>query len=423
MIEPPSLPLGARLLNGAGAGARRIGLASSRLSVDALLEQASKSTGLHDFGPDHFREGLNRLVDSLNEEAKLSTIGRMIASQEIVMMLENRLGVTDWHARHSEIGAAPVERPVIVVGMGRTGTTILHHLIGQDPSVRVPRTWEVDRPCPPPETATYETDPRIDTVQSMIDRSEKLIPDFKKMHPMGANLSQECVRITATEFSSLIFSVSFRVPSYSRWLTEEADMAPAYAQHRRMLQLLQWRCPGGNGRGSAPTRWFLKSPGHLWALPKLLAEYPDALLVQTHRDPLKVLSSLISLQVTLRKMGSDVIDTVDVAREWARLNAQAYDRCVDARESGLIDPSRVVDVHFRDLVARPLDTIERVYNHLGLELSAAARAGMESHLTANPSDKHGKHEHRFEDLGLDLDEERERVACYQKFFDVASETA
>jgi hypothetical protein len=421
LIEPPKLPLGARALNRVGAAALRLHLPVLPLREDALLDQAARNTGLTDFGPAEFRTGLGKLVDSLNEEANLSTIGRMIARQEIVLMLENRLGVTDWHKRYPEIGERPIERPVIVIGMGRTGTTILHHLIGQDTGVRVPRTWEVDRPCPPPETATCETDARIAEVQAGIDRSESLVPDFKKMHPMGAMLSQECVRITAMEFASLIFSVSFRVPSYTRWLAEEADQTPAYATHRRMLQLLQWRCPGETGGG--PTRWFLKSPGHLWALPALLAEYPDALLVQTHRDPLKVLSSLISLQVTLRKMGSDVIDTVDIAREWARLNAQAYHASIEARRSGLIDPARVVDVHFTDLVAHPLETIDRVYGHLGLELGDAARAAMKAHLSDNPADKHGRHEHRFEDLGLDLDEERARVSNYQNFFNVPSEVA
>jgi hypothetical protein len=388
------------------------------LREDALLERASNTTGLTDFGPDTFRIGLAKLIDSLNGEAHLTTIGRMIARQEIVMALENRLGVIDWHNRYPEIGRGPIEKPVIVIGMGRTGTTILHHLLGFDPSVRVPQTWEVDRPCPPPESATYATDPRIAEVQAAIDRSESLVPDFKKIHPMGATLAQECVRIIAMEFTSLISSVSFRVPTYTRWVTEEADPSPGYAMHRRMLQLLQWRCPGASG---PPTRWFLKSPGHLWALPQLLAQYPDALLIQTHRDPLKVLSSLISLQVTLRKMASDDVDATDIAREWARLNSQAFTVAMNARKGGLIDPSRVVDVHFGDLVARPFETIAGVYRHFGLEFSEQARSRMSAHLAGNPSDKHGKHEHRFEHLGLDLDEERARVKDYQDFFGVPSE--
>ncbi len=418
MIEPPTLPLGARVLNGLSGAVTRIGIPLLPLREDALLEHASKTAGLTDFGPDTFRTGLTKLVDSLNEEARLSTIGRMIARQEIVMALENRLGVIDWHKRYPEIGEGVIDRPVIVIGMGRTGTTILHHLLGFDPTARVPQTWEVDRPCPPPETATYETDARIAEVQAMIDRSESLVPDFKKIHPMGATLAQECVRITAMEFTSMISSVSFRVPSYTRWVTEEADLAPGYEMHRRMLQLLQWRCPGAAG---PPTRWFLKSPGHLWALPHLLAQYPDALLIQTHRDPLKVLSSLISLQVTLRKMASDQVDTTDIAREWARLNAQAFASATNARKSGMIDASRVIDVHFGDLITRPFETIAGVYAHFGMELSDEARARMSAHLASNPSDKHGKHDHRFEDLGLDLDEERARVKEYQEYFDVPSE--
>ena len=405
-------------MNAAGSAVSRLGIPVFPLREEALLDRASQTTGLTDFGPDTFRTGLSKLVESLNEEAHLTTIGRMIARQEIVMALENRLGVIDWHNRYPEIGRGEIKRPVIVIGMGRTGTTILHHLLGFDPKARVPQTWEVNRPCPPPESASYTTDPRIAEVQATIDRSESLVPDFKKIHPMGATLAQECVRITAMECTSLISSVSFRVPSYTRWVTEESDPAPGYAMHRRMLQLLQWRAPGAGG---PPTQWFLKSPGHLWALPQLLAEYPDALLIQTHRDPLKVLSSLISLQVTLRKMASNDVDATDIAREWARLNSQAFTAAMNARKSGLIDPSRVIDVHFGDLVANPFDTIAGVYKHLGLEFSEEARSAMSAHLTGNPSDKHGKHEHRFEDLGLDLDEERARVKEYQEYFGVPSE--
>ncbi len=240
MLQPPTLPIGARAVNALGRVAGAVGLQKD-LTESSLLEQACRSTGLDDFGSPTFLCGFRKLLSSLTSEAHLTTIGRLIARGDLVMLLENRLGIVDWHKRHPEIGEQPVDRPIIVIGMARTGTTILHHLIGLDPGVRVPMTWECDRPCPPPERATFETDPRIAAVQRQIDRSESLIPDFKKMHPMGANLSQECVRMTAAEFASMIFQPTFRIPSYNRWLHEEADLSAAYRFHRKFLQLLQWR--------------------------------------------------------------------------------------------------------------------------------------------------------------------------------------
>lgn len=412
MLQPPTLPIGARAINALGRVAGAVGLQKD-LSEAALLDQARRSTGLDDFGSSTFLDGFRSLLDSLNTEAHLTTIGRLIARGDIVMLLENRLGIVDWHKRHPEIGEQPVDRPIIVIGMARTGTTILHHLIGLDPGVRVPMTWECDRPCPPPERATFETDPRIGEVQRQIDRSESLIPDFKKMHPMGASLSQECVRMTAAEFASMIFQPTFRIPSYNHWLHEEADLSAAYRFHRKFLQLLQWRCPG--------SRWILKTPGHLWALEAVVAEYPDACFIQTHRDPLAIMSSLTSLCTTLRAMTSHTIDPLEIAREWSEMNAVAYNRSVDARESGLIAPERVIDIHFREYLTDPLATLARIYDKFDIEFSSEAERRMRAHLERNPSDKHGRHSHTFADTGLSLEEERDKVRRYQDYFDVPSE--
>jgi hypothetical protein len=413
VLTPPKLPLPVRLGNRLGAAAAKLGVPVVPLDEQRMLADAARVTGESDFGPETFREGLRRFIASLESDAHLSPLGRFIARKDIGMTLENRLGVLGWHARHPEIAREEIRRPIVIIGMARTGTTILHHLITQDPNVRVPLTWEVDRPCPPPETATYETDPRIAEVERNLDRSESLVPDFRRMHPMGARLAQECVRITSLEFTSMLFQTVYRVPSYARWLHAEADLAPAYRIHRKFLQLLQWRCPR--------ERWVLKSPGHLWSLPALLAEYPDACLVATHRDPLKVLSSVTSLTTTLRAMASDRIDPGDIAHEWSYWNARAFDAAVTARESGLVTPERVVDVQFRELMADPIAAIRKIYDKFDLELTDVAAERMRRHLAANPDDKHGKHGHTFADTGLDVGIEREKVRRYQDYFGVESE--
>ena len=231
---------------------------------------------------------------------------------------------------------------------------------------------------------------------------------------MGATLPQECIRITGMDFLSLIFAAQWRVPDYTRWLIHDADLGEAYANHRRMLQLLQWRCPA--------ERWVLKSPGHQWHLEALLREYPDARFIQTHRDPLKVLSSLTSLELVLRSMSSDDADAHEIAKEWSEWNCEAYDRSVAFRESGEIDPDRVVDLHFRSFLADPISEMRRIYDQFEIELDPQSELRMKQYLEQNPDDRDGKHIHRFADTGLDRDAERAKVRRYQECFEVESET-
>jgi hypothetical protein len=195
-------------MNLAGEGAGWIGLRPVRLSVDSLLEKATANTGLTDMGGDEFREPLTLLVESLETEANLSLMGRLVARGDLLRTLENRLRMVDLFRQHPEIAGEPIERPIFVVGPPRTGTTIFHDLLAMDPDIRVPLTWETCYPLPPPETATFHTDPRIARVQADLDRVDRLIPEFKKMHPMGALRAQECVAITAHDFASMIYQTA-----------------------------------------------------------------------------------------------------------------------------------------------------------------------------------------------------------------------
>ena len=378
-----------------------------------LIEIACEKTGLDDFGPESFRPGLDRLVDGLEHEARLNEVGEAVAPTTVLGHLTNRLQVTDWHRRHPEMAAADVTPPIVMIGMGRTGSTILHDLFGQDPANRVPRTWEVDHPCPPPEAATYESDPRIVESQAGIDLAYDVRPELRSMHPMGARLGQECIVITGGEFVSPIFNSQYSLPSYLRWVTNEADMAPAYHWHRRFLQLLQWRNPGG--------RWVLKTGAHLWALPALMAEYPEALVVQTHRDPLRIIASLSSLFAVVQATASDGVSMADVAAQWADPVLDALDRSVTAREDGTVPAERVVDVHYGSFMADPFQTIRSIYDTLGADLTPDAEARMRRFLAENRADKHGSHEYSFADTGLDPGSVRQRARRYQEYFDVESE--
>jgi hypothetical protein len=388
-------------------------MAEQAIHVDQLLEEAHRSTELDDLGPGSWREGADRLVDSLNTEAALNELGRAIVSAEIVDYLSNRLRIVDWSKRNPEISERDIRPPIVILGQPRTGTTILFGVLAQDPANRVPLTWEVDRPWPPPETATYESDPRIDEVQSTLESTELLIPGFLGMHELGARLGQECVRITGGDFRSMIFPTQYRVPSYQHWLLHETDMASAYRYHRTFLQHLQSAHPG--------ERWVIKSPAHLWAPWSLMGEYPGALVINTHRDPVRVLCSLASLTDLLRRLASDEVSIAEAARGWAEDVAVGLDRAVAARRDGTIPASQAVDVLFGDFLNNPMAVVNNIYERLGIELSDEAEARMRSFLAAHPQEKYGGHTYSFADTGLDAGALRERMRPYQEFFDVPDE--
>ena len=385
-----------------------------RLDRNALVDEAMAATGETDLGDPSWQEGLDILLDGLTHEARLHELGVDIAALEIVTYLTNRLAITAWRRDHPAVAEGTIERPIVIVGQPRTGTTILYDLLAQDPGLRVPLTWEVDRPLPPPQTATYRSDPRIDEAQAQIDAADMLIPGFTSFHPMGARLGQECVRITAGDFRSMIFTVQYRLPTYNRWLLHEADLGPTYRWHRRFLQHLQSE--------HRAERWLLKSPAHLWHLAALAAEYPDATVVHTHRDPLKVIASTSALAAHLRRMASDQTSIAEAATQYADDILLGLERGITAQDEHTFPPGQVIDVHFDRFVADPFATIERIYTALDRELTPATETTMRAFLGDHPGDGGGGGtRYRMADTGLDVTELRARAQPYQERFGVTSE--
>lgn len=383
------------------------------LDPDRLLEEARTRTGLSDFGGDDWREGYERFLEALESEAQLHFVGRVLARSDVLNWLENRLRMAEARRQHPEIDAERVERPVFITGLPRTGTSILHDLLGHDPASRVPLAWEVRHPCPPPETALYESDPRIEAAEEEVRLWCEIVPEYDRMHELGARIPVECIQITAHSFRSDELSGRHVVPGYAAWLAG-ADLAPAYATHRRMLQLLQWRAPG--------ERWVLKAPSHLGALDALLAVYPDARIVWTHRDPLTVMASVASILFATAWVRSDAVDAEQVLSWFTGETCAALLAAGSAvRDRADLDDARFCDLRYVDLVRDPLAAVAGIYERFELPFAGAAEARIRAAVEARPPGRHGAHRYDFANTGFDPRAERRRFRDYQERYDVPSE--
>ncbi len=373
-------------------------MARSPLDPDALRLQAEAETGLAEWGP-AFDPALSRLCQSARQEAGLDAAGEARFAAQLLGLLTTRLQIYADRARHPEIAQQFIVAPLIVTGLPRSGTTILHGLLAQDPRARSPQSWEVEHPSPPPRAATYQTDPRIADVQARVDA---LPAAFKAMHAMGATLPQECNSVMQMAFLSPNFAATMAIPSYMRWLLEEADMAPAFALHRDVLQSLQAFAPG--------QWWALKSPPYLWWPAALLATYPDARLVVTHRDPAEVMASNASLIAWLREQ-SGPVDRRFVGAEQTAQWELALDRFATFRAAGA-DASRLFDCQYRDLLSDPFGLVESIYDRFGITLTTEAQTAMERFMAENSQGKHGTHRYDPADFGMEPAVVRARFATY-----------
>jgi len=414
MTKPPDRPNGSMLLRLVNAAGRRfVKNGHTWLSLDEklLLNQACERTGLDDYGDDSFREGLRVLLRSYELDADFSFVGRICVNNDTVRLLSNRLRLVEDRRRHPGIAAEVIRRPLFITGLPRSGTTFLHALLAQDPAHRAPQVWEVMHPSPPPETASYATDRRITTTARQLKLADILMPDFKKVHLIGARLPQECIAITSHAFRSYSFETMSAVHSYRVW-HDRQDKRPEYEFHRQFLQHLQWRCPG--------QRWVLKAPGHLLALEGLLQVYPDACILMTHRDPLKVLGSCASFTEVLRSAFSDRVDKAAMARQVAQRWAEGAGLAVKYRQMGNLR-QQMFDVQYLELVRDPMPLVRRIYAYFDLGLTRAAETAMQRFLADNPKDKGGVHRYSLETFGLNPQAERRRFQSYLDCFGIEPE--
>jgi hypothetical protein len=376
------------LVNAAGATLRHAGLPLVPLNELLLLDKAMQDTGLRDFGEDSFREPLRMLLQAYDTEAELTLVGRLAVRHDTLRLLTNRLRLVADRQRYPAIAQQAIRQPWFIVGLPRSGSTLLHNLLAQDPDNRVPLCWEVMFPSPPPARASLARDPRMAAAQQLLNRFDRLAPHFKRIHPMRAGWPIECVAIMSHTFVSHQFLSTYTVPSYQKWLAAQ-DWRPIYAFHRQFLQHLQWRCPA--------VRWVLKAPSHLFALEALLAIYPDARIIQTHRHPLPVVASQASMDAVLRRAFSHRIDLQALGPEAVREWADGVERAIKVRYG---NPSRFSDVYYTDLVREPMATVRQIYAAAGLRLTDEVEARMRGFLAAYPKDQYGVHRYSAAQFGL-----------------------
>jgi Sulfotransferase family len=363
---------------------------------DDVVGRAVAQTGLDDFGDDSFREGLEVLLASLRDEARLNARGEGYLYPRIVTALSQRLQVEDWYRRHPEIDDVNILPPLIGLGLPRTGSTALSLLLSQDPGIRYLRRWESSQPCPPPSTV-QGPDPRIPE-----DEGNKV---GSRAHvPTGTHAPMECLELMALDFKSHIFQAFAQIPSYSTWLVEKADLTSTYAYQRRVMKLLGW---------GQPTRpWRLKSPSHVLWLDDLNRVFPDARFVMTHRDPTDVILSVADLYADIIGGFTDHID-----REYiGQLNVEHWSlgmqRAIRFRDGGA--DHRFYDIDFRAMQADPITEVRGLYGWLGEPVSDEFESRMRAWWAEAAAEREPSTRADPVAFGIDLDKVRPLFADYVK---------
>lgn len=362
-----------------------------------------------------FRDGLRALTTSFEREARLNFLGRLVAQQLALRLMRTQIRILKELDRHPQVCDEEIRRPVFVVGLPRTGTTILLALLSRDPAHRPLLLWEGLDPVPPKRGP----DRRLQRARSTIRGYDYFSPNYQSIHPMGADLPEECVLLFMPLFSTPQFDFNYQVPGYLDWLRERG-LGNAYRRYRDQLRLLQWQgrpepCSQVSGR------WLLKDPAHLLGLEHILEIFPDACVIQTHRDPLKSLPSNCSLYAHSRIMFSDEIDARELGAYVAGgIWPEALDVALEARKR--LPEQNFFDLRYADLMRDPIRSMEGIYRHFGLELSESTREAMRAYLDRHPRTGDRVHSYSLGQFGLSAADQRKRYEAYCARFDIPPES-
>jgi hypothetical protein len=366
-------------------------------TVETLHASATKITGLTDFGADDYLEGLSVLLDSYHREAGLTEFGARVKRAGLRGALVARLLSESAWQRLPSYADVPIPRPIFVTGLPRTGTTALHRLLVEDPAHQGLELWLTDVPQPRPPRETWEENPMYQRIQSGYEQHHVEHPEFMGLHYITADMAEECWRLLRQSMLSVSFECLAYIPTYSAWLAEQ-DWTDAYLRHRRNLQLI--------GMPDAGRRWVLKNPSHLFALDALMAAYPDALVIQTHREPRTIVASVCSLAEQASDGWSDVFRGEVIGRTQLDLWARGLEKFNSDRAKH--NPGQFYDVQYADFVADPLKTVADIYTHFGMDLTDETRSSMSA--VHSSGDRRRSHRYDLADFGLTAEQADARFA-------------
>jgi hypothetical protein len=360
------------------------------LSPEEMMARACRWTGQSDWGDEAFQTPMRILTESLRKQPRLNNLGRRLIVSFIQFPLAKRLKILAELKDNPTILDVPIRRPLFILGLPRTGTTLLHNLLAQDPACRVLQYWELMNPAPPPSYASYAVDPRIEQARRTLRTHDWFAPAFKKIHDCEAQSPEECRFLFHNSFGCQAFAMQLDLPEYEEWLNG-TDAIELYRFYKKQLQLLTWRC--------SAQHLALKCTTHLWRLPALLSVLPDANIICTHRNPASVVPSFCSLNAHFRLMFSDDVDLSAVGAQTTRALVEGVTRAMRARES--LDPARFVDVQFASVMKDPVGTVRGIYDRFGYTFSSTMEKNIRKWLAENPQHRHGKHSYSLETFGLD----------------------
>lgn len=387
----------------------------TQIDIDRLVGAAQRRAGVPDPDPTAFRSNLELLVESINDEAHLTPAGVEAASAMLGGALAKRIEVSWWADTYPEVHDEPVVAPLFLTGLPRSGTTYFQYLFDRDPAMRMLRTWEGDRPCPPPgfdpDAAARRRDEAVGQARQMAD--DPLHSEIAKRHLTDPDGPQECLALLDQTFANPGAYWTWSVPTYFERLLDTVDLRSCYERHRLELQLLQWR--------TEPRRWVLKWPCHLVAMHEILEVYPDARFVVTHRDPVQALASNASLTHLLRRYTAEDADPNRIGLEMKDMIHTYISRLVEFDEAQE-GTGRVVHVDYRRVVDDPETVMTEVFEALDMEMTPSVRDSIGEWRRANPPGKRGTHDYSLEDYGLDAQEVAEEYAFYIDRFDIPSES-
>jgi hypothetical protein len=377
-----------------------------QFDVESLLARAREATGLDDFGPPGFREPLEMLCRTYDENP-FTPAGRKRSQRRVLQLLTTRLRVQAALAKHPEVRERRLRSPMVLTGLPRSGTSALFNLLAADPAARPLRLWEAQFPDPMEGLAPGQDDPRRAAVDAWIARGREKNPDFAAIHFTSADTPEECVLLQANTLHGVHEGIEVMMEPYASWY-RRADLGPMYAEYADLLRLLDWQRPG--------ERWLLKAPAHMWAIDRLIETFPDVSIVWSHRDPRACIASICSMTHSLMASQMDP-DAKALGPVVMDFYATSLERGLAARDRA--DARRFVDVHHDDFVADGLAVARRIVDHFGLPWTDGVRTALEAHSAAHPQGKHGRHEYALADYGLTEPRVLERFAPYIKRFGIA----